>query len=516
MEEKKHKRKVKTPAQVEALERLYSEHQYPSESTKQELADTLGLTEKQVSGWFCHRRLKDRKGVNDETHAQGRQDRSSGVIQDRGSGLRQDSCGSTKQEDYVLREPREVESKKRITTEVTPLADPTNELEGHHSQEDDSGTNDDTSSGSTSPLPDILPPQNANPYIIAKSSNLAQSGNILPLVDMKGVKGRTGPSGYLKVKGRVENSAITAVKRQLGRHYREDGPPLAVDFEPLPPDAFMSSNKETVNKPLYVSEPIQFQSSDGSRIFKKPNLGIRDEENNSKMSPHDSDFDGSSYNLMNGSNNHHHHKLYSSRQFKKKLPLSDHGSPFLGRNSSMEMNDDSAGETPHYDVNNYELKPKHGGKMQMDSLSSHQKRPYGGKISSKQPQPQLHNYDDTIPKVSQREYFESKPSNLTVRRSEFLGSDDKGLSRRTAKGDLYGERRGLRQYSDPLRVKIHPSIEIKVGKRVRDELPHHQQYARKASTAEIPPWTNPMKRSGMEIPTSFSEDETAETSSSAD
>ncbi|CAI9764658.1 unnamed protein product [Fraxinus pennsylvanica] len=67
------------------------------------------------------------------------------------------------------------------------------------------------------------------------------------LVDTKGVKIRFGPSGYLKVKGQDENSAITAVKKQLGSHYREDGPPLAIEFDPLPPGAFESSEQEQNN-----------------------------------------------------------------------------------------------------------------------------------------------------------------------------------------------------------------------------------------------------------------------------
>lgn len=79
---------------------------------KSELAEEIGLTEKQISGWFCHRRLKDKKLLEDEAGANGRQDRSSGVIQDRGSGYRQDSCGSTKHGDYRHIDPREVESRR--------------------------------------------------------------------------------------------------------------------------------------------------------------------------------------------------------------------------------------------------------------------------------------------------------------------------------------------------------------------------------------------------------------------
>ncbi|KAI8548108.1 hypothetical protein RHMOL_Rhmol07G0246800 [Rhododendron molle] len=74
--EKSKKRRFKTPSQVEALEKFYIEYKYPLEELKSQIAESIGLSEKQVSGWFCHRRLKDKK-QDGETAATGRQDRSS-------------------------------------------------------------------------------------------------------------------------------------------------------------------------------------------------------------------------------------------------------------------------------------------------------------------------------------------------------------------------------------------------------------------------------------------------------
>lgn len=34
---------------------------YPSEATRAELSEKLGLTDRQLQMWFCHRRLKDKK-----------------------------------------------------------------------------------------------------------------------------------------------------------------------------------------------------------------------------------------------------------------------------------------------------------------------------------------------------------------------------------------------------------------------------------------------------------------------
>ncbi|KAK2997284.1 hypothetical protein RJ639_025851 [Escallonia herrerae] len=265
--EKKPKRMVKTPSQVEALENFYDEHKYPTESMKLELAESIGLTEKQVSGWFCHRRLKDKKLLNGEAYAHGRQDRSSGVIQDHGSGLKQDSCGSTKQGDYRHYDAREVES-RRLAGEDLLAADLRYELGSH--QTGNNSSTDDTSSGSRSPLEDSRPPQNTDPFSMASSRYLPQIAQSVS-IDMNSLKGRTGPAGYLKVKGMVENSAITSVKRQLGRHYREDGPPLCVEFELLPPGAFESRIKDPVDGSYYAGEPFSFQSD--CHPYKQPDPG---------------------------------------------------------------------------------------------------------------------------------------------------------------------------------------------------------------------------------------------------
>lgn len=275
--EKNKKRTVKTRAQVEALEKFYNgifvllysyydlscsslfflwlncyisfvslfspEHKYPSESMKMQVAESIGLTEKQVSGWFCHRRLKDKKLINGENCATGRPDRSSGVIQDRGSGHKQDSCGSTKQGDDRNCETREVES-GRLTAKEFSAADLTYERGSHYAG--NYNRTDDASSGSSSSLRNMSNNQNGAPLDAAISRHLIPK---FPS-EGKGVKPRPGPSGYLKVKGQVENASITAVKRQLGKNYREDGPPLGIEFDPLPPGAFESSMEDPVEGEL--------------------------------------------------------------------------------------------------------------------------------------------------------------------------------------------------------------------------------------------------------------------------
>ncbi|MQL80851.1 hypothetical protein Taro_013301 [Colocasia esculenta] len=59
--EKRPKRKMKTAYQLELLEKTYAVSTYPSEALRAELSVKLGLSDRQLQMWFCHRRLKDRK-----------------------------------------------------------------------------------------------------------------------------------------------------------------------------------------------------------------------------------------------------------------------------------------------------------------------------------------------------------------------------------------------------------------------------------------------------------------------
>ncbi|KAE9594966.1 hypothetical protein Lal_00041140 [Lupinus albus] len=55
------KRQMKTPFQLETLEKTYAMETYPSEETRVVLSEKLGLSDRQLQMWFCHRRLKDKK-----------------------------------------------------------------------------------------------------------------------------------------------------------------------------------------------------------------------------------------------------------------------------------------------------------------------------------------------------------------------------------------------------------------------------------------------------------------------
>lgn len=228
---------------------LFPEHKYPTEEMKAELAEKLRLTEKQISGWFCHRRLKDKRLMKDEAVANGRQDRSSGVIQDRGSGLGQDSCGSSKHADYRYLDAKEVESHDFYNNEIS-VADMTHRHRSHYPE--NVSVVDDTSSESSSFLQERAFAQGQDPYDMEPSRHLTPNGALPPLNPKGAVNLGYKPSGYLKVKGEIEHAAITAVKKQLGRHYEEDGPLLGVEFDPLPPGAFECQTEDPANGRLHI------------------------------------------------------------------------------------------------------------------------------------------------------------------------------------------------------------------------------------------------------------------------
>uniref|UniRef100_A0A7N0UGW4 Homeobox domain-containing protein n=1 Tax=Kalanchoe fedtschenkoi TaxID=63787 RepID=A0A7N0UGW4_KALFE len=241
------KRKLKTPAQLEALEEYYEDHKYPTESMKSAIAEKIGLTEKQVSGWFCHRRLKDKRISKDEALGNGRMDRSSGVIQEHCSGPGQDSCGSTKPGEYKPADLREVESQWLAGQELSP------KNLSHHNRLNTASLEvdmDDTSSESSLPLRPSHMPQRDAPQMWENSRYLIQNGDAMPSNPKVTIGAQLRrPSGYLKIKPKAEHPAIAAVKRQLGNSFREDGPPIGIEFHPLPIDAFQEAPKGTTTGP---------------------------------------------------------------------------------------------------------------------------------------------------------------------------------------------------------------------------------------------------------------------------
>ncbi|XP_022756160.1 uncharacterized protein LOC111303912 isoform X3 [Durio zibethinus] len=490
------KRTLKTPAQVTALESFYKEHRFPSDEMKAQLAVQIGLTEKQISSWFCHRRLKDKR--RDESYANGRQDHSSGVIQDRGSGLRQDSCGSIKQGDYRNIDPREVES-QRIYGQDFPAADLKYERRSHQNPHD--AQMEDTSSESSLSLHDQLFSENRDPYDMQNSAKLAENGAIMQINPRSAKSMGYKPSGYLKVKGGNENPAITAVKRQLGRHYQEEGPLLGIEFDPLPPGAFEFPSSNPVNEPIYDGDPQQTHSPDISGVIKLPNLNITNEVHNSKMSSQDSHMEGA--NEIQDRKSHHQLKYKSSFLCPN---------PFPGQNSSSDIYNSSAEKTAVSDCKQSLMSSKLAVERMGSDSSSNHPGPYCWKIANEHEKPWLHDDDSHTYKVPKNENL-SRTSNLIRGCSESLVTERGPFVRMAKVEKLDGEWKPNKEY--PVRVKIDPTNEMRVAKGINVQFPQ-QDFVANASHARLPLLTNQTRGSSMDVPSSFSEDETAETSSSLD
>ncbi|MED6169394.1 hypothetical protein PIB30_021032 [Stylosanthes scabra] len=496
--EKKNKRRLKTPSQVMALEKFYNEHKYPTEEMKQELAEELGLTEKQISGWFCHRRLKDKRLLKDEAVGNGRQDRSSGVIQDRGSG-RQDSCGSSKHGDYRYLDPKEVESHGVYNRD---LSVPDMNY-GHRNQYTENASEmDDTSSDSGSFLQDRMFPQGQDPYDMDPSRYPTHNGALPPL-NPKGGNIGYKPSGYLKVKGEIEHAAITAVKKQLGRHYHEDGPLLGIEFDQPPPGAFEGQTADPVHEPYTIANPALLTSPEISTGKRQSNVSTK-YDSYAKFSSKDSHMEGVEFGSLHDSDFPDKQDKKARQSVKQRQPVYGYANHLPGRNSS-DLYDDSNGEASAYNSTKVSsILAKHGIEgMRSDSASNHSDH-YEENLMVKQTD-LMQGYDSINPKnVKRSELVKPKPANSIRHPRMPVDAEDRGLPMRVE--ELHQvERKVKKQYHDSYGARMHPN-EITGAKRAKVDL-HKQFNPKQAPIAEIEQRKNPRSTAEMPMPFSFSEDE---------
>ncbi|XXG50445.1 hypothetical protein AAC387_Pa02g4452 [Persea americana] len=498
------KRRLKTPSQVAALEEFYNEHKYPSEEMKSEFASRLGLTEKQISRWFCHRRLKDKNRLKDDACMSGKHDLSNSVLQDRGSGLRQDSCGSTKQGDYMHFDPREVES-RRFFRQDYPSAALASENRGQDKRTKDYGTVSDTSSGSSSGPQDRLLPSR---YSSWDSNSM--------LMNTKGVKGRgyMMASEYLYLQDEIENPAISAVKKQLGRRYRPDGPPIGLEFQPLPPGAFDAPLGDSIQEPYYVGDPSLQNSYSISRVKKENSAGMAHGIHRYKSYPHGSCTEGSGFRRTVWESDHQKESISYPSSQRSFTNYYYHGPD---KNSVLEMDADSAAEASVFKSNSVRISSKQ--RVEQTSISSKGSlRLYDRNINPNESHySQLRNDDIGSHEFKTREYFQLGASNSVLHHSEPHDADDKFNSRKLTKLEQrYLEKRvnEHKTISNPLRTKTLRQ-EMKMGKQLKGtEFPRLDSTLRTPSQEQ--PWKKPIKGFAGELPTSFSEDETASSSSSMD
>ncbi|KAL5715822.1 hypothetical protein ACHQM5_017591 [Ranunculus cassubicifolius] len=178
--EAKPKRKMKSAAQLEVLERTYMMETYPSESLRADLSVKLGLTDRQLQMWFCHRRLKDRKVQPNK-----KQKKESPVSVPVGGVGYDDVMGG-----------------------------------GGGGEMGNDGGGSGSGSGSS--------PFEPRKVLARASAAVSRIGaDMMPMVRY-----------YEPPQQTLEAGAIEFVQKQLGEPIREDGPILGMEFDPLPPGAF--------------------------------------------------------------------------------------------------------------------------------------------------------------------------------------------------------------------------------------------------------------------------------------
>ncbi|OVA11509.1 Homeobox domain [Macleaya cordata] len=173
--ETKSKRKMKTASQLELLEKTYAVEAYPSETLRGELSVKLGLTDRQLQMWFCHRRLKDRK------------------------------VAPTKR-------PR-----KDVPLTASTSGQGLDEMMVEPGNEPGSGSG----SGSS-------PFESRKVVTRPTAATVSRIGAEMPI----------GKRYYESPQAISELRAIAFVEAQLGEPLRDDGPILGMEFDPLPPGAF--------------------------------------------------------------------------------------------------------------------------------------------------------------------------------------------------------------------------------------------------------------------------------------
>lgn len=189
--EKPVKRMMKTPYQLEVLEKTYAVEQYPSESMRMELSAKIGLTDRQLQMWFCHRRLKDRKPPSKRQ----RRDEEAALSP-------------------VMAPP------PVLPTPAIPLAS-SDLMMGAPGPYDEPlhPAHPRRGAGRSSAVPRISMPEMGRRYYEPAPIMMAPP---LPPIQL----------------AQAELRVINSVESQLGEPLREDGPVLGTTFDPVPPGAF--------------------------------------------------------------------------------------------------------------------------------------------------------------------------------------------------------------------------------------------------------------------------------------
>lgn len=254
-----------------------TEDRYPAEAVRAELSTQLNLSDKQLQMWFCHRRLKDRKGKDeDSTNVNANVNANANVARKKprtekqnmtqypGAVLASEPGGAAVLPRDQFAEEYQYENSERFTPEVRRCC---------------------------TSVPDIARVKmllTLRLSVFRTLSILISSHSWIAFEALKGLQSlitnlpkivelqqelkprsrKSGPrDGSFPGKRRnqalsarvakAEAAAIAAVEAQLGEPLREVGPPLGLEFDPLPPGAFTTHGIDHAT--LSLSVPCCYQ-----------------------------------------------------------------------------------------------------------------------------------------------------------------------------------------------------------------------------------------------------------------
>lgn len=248
------KRRLKTRSQVEGLERFYAEEKYPTEAMKAKLAVELLLSEQQVHKWFCHRRQKEKKSKINDTNSGGKQYPGIGLRKDGSRKVKRLSLSSLKrvenQMPLNIRNPRSAALGLELNDEdVNPgnYNAIENIFVGISSSQERSTLQNRSPCKMQSTRVRL---QNGNCFKAQPNRPLQRRENSNKIESKKRRRKSELATGQTYVQEDAYQVAVTAVKSHLSGRFRENGPPLSIEFDPLPPGAF-----DTPLEPCYEDNP---------------------------------------------------------------------------------------------------------------------------------------------------------------------------------------------------------------------------------------------------------------------
>jgi len=221
-QQKRSSRQKKSTFQLELLEKVYAENKYPSIAFRAGLTKEVGLSEKQLQVWFTHRRRKDRRdGIeHDQLTLHGNHNKSE---------MQSDEPELVKDTQVNLNGREDVCPKDQY-----PIAT----LQDQDDDNDDDviiieGWNVMNGSNGKDPKPQDEKMQ--KPNTVTRGEIMPQPKEHTKMLQLW--RPNPEPEAFISTEAN-ELVAIAAVEMQLCEPLREDGPPLGIEFDTLPPGAF--------------------------------------------------------------------------------------------------------------------------------------------------------------------------------------------------------------------------------------------------------------------------------------